>query len=230
MNEPLAVTTDEQGLLVVSTIDVAQELGLRHKDLVETIRTHQKTIEENFGLIAFQTEAVKRPNQRGTKYTSYAYLTEDQALFIGTLSRNSARVIAFKATLVKSFSEVRRQLQDRGQEQRIAKLERQLTLMIESQQQAALSLLELPRSSEPLPTETTRMKVQRLVNGYCRAKGIGQQEVWRMVYDRLYYLYRVNIRAHKRSDRESWLDVADRSGHMEKIYAIVSAELIYSNQ
>jgi len=41
-------------------------------------------------------------------------------------------------------------------------------------------------------------------------------------------LYRINIRAHKRSERESWLDVADRKGYLDKIYAIVSAELIFN--
>jgi hypothetical protein len=46
------------------------------------------------------------------------------------------------------------------------------------------------------------------------------------VYQSLYYRYQINIRAHKRSERESWLDVIDRSGHMDKIYAIVSQELI----
>ena len=217
-------------MLTVSSLDFANGLGIHHKNLLETIRFHQSAIEANFGLITFETEAVRRPGERGTKYAAVAYLTEDQALFIGTLSRNSTRVIAFKATLVQSFSEARRQLREVGQEQRIAKLERQLKLMIESQQQAARSLLELPRSTDPLPVETTRVKIQRLVNGYCRAKSVGQQEVWRLVYDRLYYLYRINIRAHKRSDRESWLDVADRKGYLEKIYAIVSAELTYTQQ
>ncbi|GAB4007128.1 hypothetical protein GCM10028808_10410 [Spirosoma migulaei] len=228
MNELVAVTSNEQGLLVVNTVDVAKGLGIKHKNLLDTIRTHQKAIEGNFGRVAFETEPLQTGG--GTQNRSVAYLTEDQALFIGTLSRNSTRVVAFKATLVQSFSTARKLLHETGQEQRIAKLERQLKLMIESQQQAARSLLELPRSTELLPVETTRIKVQRLVNGYCRAKGVGQQEVWRLVYDRLYYLYRVNIRAHKRSERESWLDVADRNGHMEKIYAIVSAELNYANE
>lgn len=67
--------------------------------------------------------------------------------------------------------------------------------------------------------------MQRLVNAYCRAKGVGQQEVWRRVYDCLYYAYRVSIRSYKRSDRESWLDVAERNGHMEKVFAIASQDL-----
>lgn len=115
------------------------------------------------------------------------------------------------------------------QEQRLADLEHQIRHMQEAQQQAARSLLELPRSTEALPEETTRIKIQRLVNGYCGAKGVGQQEVWRLIYDRLFYLYRISIRAHKRSERESWLDVAERKGYLDKLYAIASTEL-YPNQ
>ena len=158
-----------------------------------------------------------------------------EALFIGTLSPNSRRVVEFKATLVKSIYEARRRLREstqpllpadylKQQDERVTKLERQLAQMIESQQQAARSVLELPRSGEAPPVETTRMKVQRIVNAYCRAKGVGQQEVWRKVYDRLYYAYRVSIRSYKRSERESWLDVAEPSGHIDKIYAIARVQ------
>lgn len=111
------------------------------------------------------------------------------------------------------------------QAKRIEQLERKLGRVIEAQQQAAMSLLELPRSTEPLPVETTRMKVKRIVNAYCRATGQNQKNVWRLIYQRLFYLYRIKIRACKRSYRESWLDVVDRKGHIDKIYAIVSEEL-----
>ncbi len=60
--------------------------------------------------------------------------------------------------------------------QRIADLEKQLKQMIDSQQQAARSLLDIPRSSEALPEETTRIKIQRLVNAYCRAKSVGSHQ------------------------------------------------------
>lgn len=223
--------------LTVSSVDFAAGLDIHHNNLLNTIRTHQPAIEADFGRVAFETRPLATTG--GIQNQVAAYLTEDQALFISTLSRNSKRVVEFKATLVKSFSEARRRLREatgnslpieyiRQQEQRLINLEQQLQQLLDSQQQAALSLLEVPRSTEPLPIETTRAKIQRLVNGYCRVKSVGQQEVWRRVYDRLYYLYHVNIRAHKRSERESWLDVAERSGHIEKIYAIVSAELTYT--
>jgi phage regulator Rha-like protein len=218
--------------LTISSQDFATGLDIQHKNLLETIRAHKATIEDNFGLLAFETEAVNRQGSRGKKYQAVIYLTEDQALFVGTLSRNSARVVAFKATLVRSFSEARRQMRDAtdllkptGNEQRIRSLEQQLNQILATQQQAVSALLDIPRSTEIVPTETTRAKVQRLVNAYCRAKNVGQPEVWRKVYDRLYYAYRISIRQHKKSARESWLDVADRCGHIDKIYAIVSHEL-----
>ena len=252
MNELITITTGEQGSLMVSSLDVAKGLGIHHKNLLETIRTHQQSLEENFGLVAFETVAVKKDSafetrnlsetKRSTKPMTIAHLTEDQALLIGSLSRNSKRVVGFKVTLVKSFSEARRRIRELAQSpsasqqlieqqaNRIARLERQMERLLEAQQQAARSLLDVPRSTEPLPEETTRSKIQRLVNGYCRSKGVGQQEVWRKVYDRLYYLYKINIRTHKRSERESWLDVAERSGHIEKLYTIASAELTYNEE
>lgn len=225
--------------LTVSSVDFAQGLGIHHKNLLDTIRTHQRAIEADFGRVAFETLPLATGG--GMQNQVIAHLTEEQALYIGTLSRNSKRVVAFKATLVKSFVEARRRLQDasrpslpadyiRQQEQRLAHLEQQLRQVLSAQQQAARSLLDVPRSTEPLPVETTRIKIQRIVNGYCRVNNLKQQDIWRRVYDRLYYLYRINIRAHKRSERESWLDVAERSGHLEKIYAIVSAELTFREE
>lgn len=214
--------------LTVSSRDFAAGLGIQHKHLLETIRIHQQTIESDFGLVAFETEAVKRLGERGAKHMKAAYLTEDQALFVGTLSRNSQRVVAFKSILVRSFAEARRLISERStaeQARRLGELEEQVRQLLSIQRQGAQALLDSPRSSEPVPDETTRAKVQRIVNAYCQATGLKQQDVWGKVYERLYYIYRVNIRRCKRSGRESWLDVVDRKGHMDKLYALVSQDL-----
>ncbi len=248
MTALVPIETGRQGQPVVSTLDVASGLGVRHKSLIETIRTYQQAVEENFGLVAFETAPAKQKDspfqtanlpvaKRGTKPMTIAYLTEDQALFIGTLSRNSKRVVEFKSVLVRSFAEVRRQLRESvpdathpllaEQSQRIAHLEQKLQRLVDVQVQAGRTLLELPRSSEVPPEESTRKKIQRIVNAYCRSQGLDQQTVWRRVYDRLYYAYRISIRAHhKRNDRESWLDVAERKGYLDKIFAIVSEDLV----
>ena len=122
MDELLEITTDEQGSLVVSSKIFADGLGISHKSLLESIRTHQTDIEGAFGLIAFETrkgETRDSPfetanltvTKRSTKPVTVAYLTEDQALTVGALSRNSKRVVSFKITLVKSFAEARKRLQ-----------------------------------------------------------------------------------------------------------------------
>lgn len=231
---PALPVHDQGDELTISSRDFAAGLGVQHKHLLETIRQHQPAIEAHFGRVPFETAPL--PTRGGVQPITLVYLTENQALFVGTLSRNSERVIKFKATLVRSFAEARRRryapapavnssvLADHYR--RLQDLEQQMSQLLANQQQAARSLLELPRSSEVVPEETTRMKVQRIVNGYSHATGKPQQDVWRLVYERLYYRYSVRIRAYqKRSDRESWLDVAERTGHLDKIYAIVSAEL-----
>ena len=78
-------------------------------------------------------------------------------------------------------------------------------------------------SSEVLPEETTRAKVVRLVNAYCRSRAIGQQETWNYIYERMYYLYRVSVKSYKKARQsETWLEVAERNGHIEKMFAIIS--------
>ena len=226
MNELISITTGGQGSPVVSARTLYDYLGF---DASQWSRWSQKNIirnpyaqeGEDWQLLDFKSSIKKGSG------------TRDYAISLDFAKRLSMLARTEKGETIRRFFIDREtqfsQLEQSHLNQRITKLERKLSLLIESHQQAARSLLELPRSSEPIPQLTTRANVQRLVNSYCRAKGLGQQEVWRLVYERLYYLYRINIRGHKRSERESWLDVADRKGYMDKIYAIVSAELTYSD-
>lgn len=241
MNELIRITTDAQGASVVSARELHAFLMSRQQfaDWIKARIKQYDFIEgQDYVAVSENDEADNfhkpmKVSKRGPSALDYA-LSLDMAKELSMVERNEKGKQA-RRYFINAEKALRQivavgpaQLQQ--QDQRIAKLEQQLQQMIETQQQAARSLLELPRSSEPLPVETTRMKIQRLVNNYCRAKGVGQQEVWRRVYDRLYYLYRVSIRSYKRSDRESWLDVAERNNHLEKIYAIASAELTYTKE
>lgn len=137
MQELITITTDEQGSLAVNTLDFANGLGIQHKNLLETIRTHQEAIERDFGRIAFQTQPLETGGGKQKGIT--AYLTEDQALFVGTLSRNSKRVVEFKSTLVRSFAEARKRLQPEpvpilSTEQILLQLAQQQTQLLTTQQ------------------------------------------------------------------------------------------------
>lgn len=118
MNELIQIS-QVNGIDVVDSRIIADELGVDHSNLLETVKSYQDTIEKEFGIIPFETEKLSgagRPR-------NFCYLTEDQALFIGTLSRNTEQVVKFKIKLVKSFQAARKALTQVAQisrEQKIA--------------------------------------------------------------------------------------------------------------
>jgi prophage antirepressor-like protein len=112
------------------------------------------------------------------------------------------------------------------QEQRLAQVENKLAQLEASRNVATQELLLAERSTQALPEETTRVKIRRLINQYCTAKNADQRSVWHVVYDRLYYRYGVSLRAIVKSKNENTLDVAERLGHLDKIFAICSNELV----
>ena len=122
LNEPTLLPIRTSGEMpMIASIDFAAGLDIQHKNLLETIRTHRVTIEANFGAIAFESEYTRLEDsafqtrnlnqaKRITKPQTVAYLSKDQALFIGSLSRNSEKVVEFKALLVRSFAKAEQTL------------------------------------------------------------------------------------------------------------------------
>lgn len=107
--------TTQHGLLPVETINevpvidsriVAKELDISHTSLIKLITNHLITIEANFGKVGFEIV----PSGKTSQQLRTAHLTEDQALFIGSLSKNTAKVVVFKVRLVKSFAQARQAL------------------------------------------------------------------------------------------------------------------------
>ncbi len=97
---------ERDSVLVVDSRLIADSLGIAHKNLLATIEKYKQQIESTFGIIAFQT----RKSKRG-KPEKFAWLTEEQAIFLMTLSRNTVRVVQCKIQLVKAFSEARKLLE-----------------------------------------------------------------------------------------------------------------------
>jgi phage regulator Rha-like protein len=85
---------------------LAEQLGNKHKSTAEVIERYTDKL-KRFGLLPFQTEAVKTEGGRGAKVRYYYLLNEDQAFFLLALSRNSDRVVELKAGLVMAFREAR---------------------------------------------------------------------------------------------------------------------------
>jgi phage regulator Rha-like protein len=85
---------------------LAEQLGNKHKNSMALIERYLGKFKE-FGLLPFQTEAVKTPDSRGVKHLKFALLNEDQAFFLLSLSRNSDVVVELKADLIMAFREAR---------------------------------------------------------------------------------------------------------------------------
>lgn len=101
---------EQDGNLVVDSRIVANQLGVNHSDWFRNIiKKYESQIEQGFGVLRFQNG---EPNggSKGGRPEVFAWLTEDQCLFVMTLSRNTDQVIECKMNLVKAFAEARRQL------------------------------------------------------------------------------------------------------------------------
>lgn len=95
------------GTLRIDSRLVAQEVGIEHRALLKLIDTHLEDIESGFSRIAFEVDFDFK-EVSGIERRLCCHLTEDQAMFVVTLSRNTKESIACKAKLVKSFSEARK--------------------------------------------------------------------------------------------------------------------------
>lgn len=110
----LAVTECGGELRVDSRL-IAERLGQDHNDWFNNILLpYQAQVEQVFGVLRFQN--VKPPaGSRGGRPKRYALLTEDQATFFMTLSRNTPEVVQCKLELVQAFSTAKKLLSARSQ-------------------------------------------------------------------------------------------------------------------
>lgn len=90
---------------VVSSLEIAEQLGVEHASTLKVIKEHLPKF-ELFGRVGFEIEPFE--TNGGTQKRTVFYLNESQAIFLGTLSRNSEKVVQFKAVLTKAFDEARK--------------------------------------------------------------------------------------------------------------------------
>ena len=100
---PLVLTNGEYR---VDSRVMAKRLRNQHKNVMELIDRYASRF-KRFGLLPFQTEAVKKAGARGAKHHRFTLLNEDQCYFLLTLARNSDHVVDLKANLVQSFKKAR---------------------------------------------------------------------------------------------------------------------------
>ena len=97
---------EHEGTLVVDSRLIAQELGIEHRSLFRTVKKYQTELQQGFGVLRFE---VTKPqlNTKGGRPEEFCYLTEPQATFLMTLSRNTPEVVACKLNLVEAFEKAK---------------------------------------------------------------------------------------------------------------------------
>ena len=108
------------------------------------------------------------------------------------------------------------------QSKRIDNVEREIADMKQEREENGKLLLSVAVSSEKVPEISMRDKIRQLVNRYAVSSNIKQQEVWHKMYDQLYYLYHISVKAYKKEKKETFLDVAKRNHFLDKLYNIIS--------
>ena len=105
--EPVAIAlqTGRDETPRVDSRELAQRMGVKHKNTLELLQKHYAGFLE-FGKVAFKTEPL--PGSRTGQKERFALLNEDQAYLLLSLSRNTPRVVALKVKLVQAFSAARK--------------------------------------------------------------------------------------------------------------------------
>ena len=107
MTRSLIPVVTKNSEILVDSREIAKEMEVIHAKWINNIvQKYQKEIEENFGVFRF-----KNAKSKGGRPEKYCMLTEDQAYYVLTLSRNSPKVVQLKAKLVRSFSQCRMQIE-----------------------------------------------------------------------------------------------------------------------
>jgi len=102
---------EKDGVLLVDSRLIASRIGIEHESFMRTLTKYQSQTEQAFGTIRFQIGSSEMSDGRiNPKPERFTFLTEDQATFLMTLSRNTPEVIQCKIELVKKFSEAKRRL------------------------------------------------------------------------------------------------------------------------
>lgn len=90
----------ESGEPLTTSLHIAELTGVKHKNVLETIRKYTKELKV-FGGVAFETRPFETTG--GVQEREIALLNEGQSTLLITFMRNTDRVIEFKVALVKAF-------------------------------------------------------------------------------------------------------------------------------
>jgi phage regulatory protein, rha family len=238
MNE--LVFKGENSQALTSSLLVAEKFGKEHSDVLKAIDALVSKMPENQckGYFDDTSVEVSQPNG-GVRYSRVVVMNRDGFTLL-VMGFTGKKALQFKLDYIEAFNKMEAAIKEGQkklsgaeyllqqaqlmveQERRLSTLEGRMNALDKEREENSRLLLAVQVSQEKLPEISTRDKIRQLVNRYAVAQNISQQDVWHKIYDQLYYLYHISVKAYKKEKRETYLDVAERNGFINKIYIIIS--------
>jgi len=237
MNELVFRGQNDQAL--TNSLLVAEKFGKRHANVIRDIEKILNTEDEELNSkmsLAF----VSTTYEDSTGKSNPVYVMNRKGFSILVMGYTGVKALRFKSDFYDAFDAMEKQLKEQqkplshleilvqsaqallDQSKRIDNVEKRLDTMEQEREENSRMLLSVTVSSEKVPQISMRDKVRQLVNRYAVASNTPQRDVWHKIYDQLYYLYHISVKAYKKEKKETYLDVAERNHFIDKIYTILS--------
>lgn len=248
MNELVFKGHDDQ--VLTTSLKIAEVFGKEPSDVVRAIdnllqNTDNKCDAKLRDMFVEYTEDIPQPN--GGVKSARRFIMNRDGFTLLAMGFTGKKALKFKLEYIAAFNAMEKALKEQqkpmselevlvhsaqallDQSRRLDNVERRLDAMEQEREDNGKLLLAVAISSDKVPEISLRDRIRQLVNQYASATNTKQQDVWHKIYDQLYYLYRISIRAYKKDKKENLLDVAERNHLLEKMYAIIS-NLIRENK
>lgn len=235
MNELVFKGQNDQ--VLTNSLLVAEKFGKEHKNVLSSIRELIKGCAENAANLMFE-ETTYINDQNGQEYPIFIMNRDGFTLL--AMGFTGKKALKFKLDYIAAFNAMEKALKEQKkplsqleilvqsaqalleQSRRIDNVEKRLDAIEQERDENGKLLLSVSMSSDVLPEMSMRNDIRQLVNKYSSATNTNQRDIWHKIYDQLYYLYGISVKAYKKDKRETYLDVAERNNFLDKIYNIIS--------
>lgn len=202
----------ENNQALTNSLLVAEKFGKKHKDVIKAVDVLVNQLESTGAKVRPFAETTYK-DEKGEVRRMYV-MTRDGFVLLVMSFNNVRDVLLWKLRFIEAFNAMEKAIKE-GEYAKVAELEQRVNAI---ERLAATNTLP-----EPLAPMSLRDTIRMMVNDCARKTNRPQGDIWRNVYDTLYYRYHVSVRSYKkRHPKETTLEAAERHGKLPYIYAIVS--------
>ena len=230
---------------LTNSILVAGKFGKEPNDVVRSIDNLLQNADNECNvkvrdMFVEYTEDVPQPN--GGVKTARRFIMNRDGFTLLAMGFTGKKALKFKLDYIAAFNAMEKALKEQQSqkplssaqmfamqaninleyEQRISNVEKRLDAMEQEREENGKMLLTVTVSPDLIPQMSVRDNIRQLVNRYANATNTKQRDIWHKIYDQLYYLYHISVKAYKKEKKETYLDVAERKHFLDKIYSIIS--------